>query len=122
MNAHQRRKLTRKLGRTAASGSQHRFVRHWADLAQVPESKTHRLEIDVDGITGAPSSAQTASGWTWLQARELAYRAGQTGQVAYVHVTELALNYASEGERPGQAKAAAMLLLDFVRGTQNLPW
>jgi formiminoglutamase len=80
------------------------------------------LEIDVDGITGAPSSAQTASGLTWLQARELAYRAGQTGQVSYLHLTELALNYASEGERPGQAKAAAMLLLDFVRGTQNLPW
>ena len=80
------------------------------------------LEIDVDGITGAPSSAQTASGWSWLQARELAYRAGQTGQVAYVHLTELALGYASEGDRPGQAKVAAMLLLDFVRGTQNLPW
>ena len=80
------------------------------------------LEIDVDGITGAPSSAQTASGWTWFQARALAYRAGQTGQVSYLHLTELALNYASEGERPGQAKAAAMLLLDFVRGTQNLPW
>ncbi len=80
------------------------------------------LEIDVDGITGAPSSAQTASGWSWLQARELAYRAGQTGQTAYVHLTELALNFASEGERPGQSKAAAMLLLDFVRGTQNLPW
>ena len=80
------------------------------------------LEIDVDGITGAPSSAQTASGLNWLQARELAYRAGQTGQVSYLHLAELALNYASEGERPGQAKAAAMLLLDFVRGTQNLPW
>lgn len=52
MNAHQRRKLTRKLGRTAASGSQYRFVRHWADLAQVPESETHRLEIDVEGCNG----------------------------------------------------------------------
>jgi formiminoglutamase len=80
------------------------------------------LEIDVDGITGAPSSAQTASGWSWLQARELAYRAGQTGHVTYVHLTELALGYATEDERPGQAKAAAMLLLDVVRGTQNLPW
>ena len=80
------------------------------------------LEIDVDGITGAPSSAQTASGWSWLQARELAYRAGQTGHVTYVHLTELALGYATEGERPGQAKAAAMLLLDVVRGTQNLHW
>lgn len=52
MNAHQRRKLRRRLRRTAGSGSQHRFVRHWADLAEVPESETHRLEIDVGGCNG----------------------------------------------------------------------
>lgn len=52
MNAHQRRKLRRKLGRTDGSGSQHRFVRHWADLAEVPESATHRLEIEVENCNG----------------------------------------------------------------------
>ena len=29
-----------------------RLVRHWADLAQIPPSKTHRLEIDVDACNG----------------------------------------------------------------------
>lgn len=29
-----------------------RFVRHWADLAAVPESKTHVLEIDVEECNG----------------------------------------------------------------------
>ena len=51
MNAHQRRKVERQWNR-AHGGSQHRFVRHWADLAEVPESETHRLEIDVEGCNG----------------------------------------------------------------------
>lgn len=46
MNAHQRRKDRRKLSRTTGHG-EHRFIRHWKDLAQVPESETHRLEIFV---------------------------------------------------------------------------
>jgi hypothetical protein len=52
MNAHQRRKSWRRFERTTRSGSQHHLVRHWADLAQVPESETHRLEIDVQGCNG----------------------------------------------------------------------
>lgn len=30
----------------------HRTVRGWADLAEVPESETHRLEIDVKNCNG----------------------------------------------------------------------
>ena len=52
MNAHQRRKSRRRFDRTTESGSQHRFVRHWADLATVPDSDTHHLEIDVEGCNG----------------------------------------------------------------------
>ncbi len=52
MNAHERRKLRRRLSRTDGSGSQHRFVGHWSDLAAMPESETHRLEIDVEGCNG----------------------------------------------------------------------
>lgn len=29
-----------------------RLVRHWADLAALPESKTHKLEINVEGCHG----------------------------------------------------------------------
>lgn len=32
--------------------SPRRFIRHWADLAQVPESKAYRLEIDVEDCNG----------------------------------------------------------------------
>lgn len=52
MNAHQRRKLRRRLGRTYGNGLTHYFIRHWADLAKVPESATHRLEIQVENCNG----------------------------------------------------------------------
>ena len=50
MNARQHRKHLRRLSR--ASGQQHQLIRDWDDLAQVPESLTHRLEIDVEGGNG----------------------------------------------------------------------
>ena len=62
MNAHQRRKLTRKLNRTNRSGSQHRLVRHWADLAEVTPSKMHRLELaNWDEPSPKPSSGRDTS-------------------------------------------------------------
>lgn len=30
----------------------HRMVRHWSDLAELPESETHRLVIDVENSNG----------------------------------------------------------------------
>ncbi len=44
-----------KVSKTTESrpgGCQQRLVRHWADLAEVPESATHRLEIHVKGCNG----------------------------------------------------------------------
>lgn len=54
MNTHQRRKELRRQSRNMEreGGSQHRIVRHWADLAEIPPSKTHRLEINVEGCNG----------------------------------------------------------------------
>ena len=36
----------------ANAGSLHPVVRHWADLAALPESETHRLEIEVENCNG----------------------------------------------------------------------
>lgn len=51
MNSHQRRKLNRKRLRELCS-SDHLLIKDWAELAKVPDSKTHFLEIDVDGCNG----------------------------------------------------------------------
>lgn len=50
MNAHQRRKQVRRLIRT--TGELPRLISDWSELAQVPDSPTHRLEIDVENCNG----------------------------------------------------------------------
>lgn len=62
MNAHQRRKYRRALSRTTGHG-EHRFIRHWKDLAQVPESATHRLEIFVNDGNGFVHKKDGKGGW-----------------------------------------------------------
>ncbi len=51
MNSHQRRKLNRKRLRELST-SGHLLIKDWAELAKVPDSKTHYLEIDVEGCNG----------------------------------------------------------------------
>lgn len=78
MNAHQRRILKRR----------HRFVRNWHDLAEVPDSATHRLKIDVvrcngwihrkdgDEFLGKYLSTHTFYGTNYLNSTRLLRRCG----------------------------------------------
>lgn len=50
MNSQQRRKLRRK--NTKKFDKPATFVKNWEDLAQIPESETHRLEIEVENGCG----------------------------------------------------------------------
>lgn len=52
MNSHQRRKAFRAVTTDTRRSAPRRFIRHWADLAQVPESKAYRLRIDVEECNG----------------------------------------------------------------------
>lgn len=52
MNSRQRRKAHRSVTTASLRGTSRRFIRHWADLSQVPESAAYRLEIDVEGCNG----------------------------------------------------------------------
>lgn len=52
MNAHQRRKSERRRVKSQSLGLKHYIVYDWEDLAKIPESDTHRLEIDVGGCNG----------------------------------------------------------------------
>jgi len=48
MNAHQRRKQIRKFLKQNANSKDHFFIKDWEDLAKVPDSLTHSLEIKVE--------------------------------------------------------------------------
>ncbi len=52
MNSRQRRKAFRAVTVATRRNAPRRFIRHWADLAQVPESAAYFLEIDVEGCNG----------------------------------------------------------------------
>ena len=52
MNAHQRRKLRRRRDIPVNTGTPHFFINDWADLAELPDSATHRLEIEVEDCNG----------------------------------------------------------------------
>eukprot|EP00040_Diaphanoeca_grandis_P009123 m.47746 g.47746 ORF g.47746 m.47746 type:complete len:368 (-) comp20564_c0_seq1:42-1145(-) len=74
------------------------------------------LEIDTDGIINCPSSAQTATGWTWNDARKLAYKAAQMNGCSYLHLAEASIINAAPHDQPSIAKAMAHVIVDFVRG------
>jgi hypothetical protein len=48
MNSHQRRKLRRRELKACGGAAKNVFIRDWNDLALVPESDTHVLEIDLE--------------------------------------------------------------------------
>jgi len=52
MDRHNRRKLWRRIERTTRGDSPPRLIKDWADLAEISESETHRLEIDLEGCNG----------------------------------------------------------------------
>lgn len=45
-------KLNQTPSAERTAGSLQQVVRHWADLAALPESETHRLEINVENCNG----------------------------------------------------------------------
>lgn len=66
MNSHQRRKLNRKRLRELSS-SDHLLIKDWEELAKVPASKTHFLEIDVEGCFGwIKSKENSGKFWPYL--------------------------------------------------------
>lgn len=80
------------------------------------------FEVCADGIADCPSSAMSHIGWSWLDVAETAYRAGQTGQCAYLHIAEASVGLAAPPTQNALAKSVAYSVVQFIRGCQNLPW
>ena len=91
-------------------------------LLSFVQNRPFGLEICADGIASCPSSAMSYIGWTWLDVAETAYRAGQTGQCAYLHLAEVSVGLAEPQAQSSLAKSVAYSALQFIRGCQNLPW
>lgn len=74
------------------------------------------IELDLDCITGALSSAATPAGLPVMEARRTLYRLARTADVAYLHLPEGAARLADGRTSALTGKLIATLLLDFMRG------
>lgn len=74
------------------------------------------VELDIDAITNAPSSAKTSSGLSPVQARQYAYWCGLKLDTVYFHISEAApvLSHIKADNKTG--KLIAYLLSDFIKG------
>src|SRR5690606_28735397 len=72
------------------------------------------IEIDMDSIAHAPSSARSSSGFQLNQVREIVYKAGSIKNAAYLHICEAAPKLDSE-DHFQIGKALSYLITDFIR-------
>lgn len=72
------------------------------------------LEIDMDSVAHAPSSAQSCSGFHLNQLREIVFKASKIKNVAYLHICEAAPKQGTEDDFQ-IGKALSYLITDFIR-------
>jgi len=70
------------------------------------------LELDCDAITHFPSSAQSPSGFTLNEVRQLITKAAQNKSCTYFHICEAA---PSKNNKAQVGKALSYLVTDFIR-------
>lgn len=72
------------------------------------------IEVDMDSIVHAPSSAQSNSGFHLNHLREMVYKAGSHKNVAYLHICEGSPLH-DDQDRFQIGKAISFLISDFIR-------
>jgi formiminoglutamase len=73
------------------------------------------VEVDLDVVEQALSSAQTPCGITPLQARQYVWQAGAGLPVAYLHIAEGAARTEDGRQSTTMGKLIAYLVADFVK-------
>jgi len=73
------------------------------------------VELDMDGIENALSSAATPCGWSTLQARQYITYAATELTVVYLHICEGTVDLLDGRTNPLMAKLTAYLITDFIR-------
>jgi formiminoglutamase len=77
------------------------------------------IELDLDAIENALSSAQTPCGLTALQARQYLWMAASELQPAYLHIAEGAAHTEDGRHSPTTGKLIAYLVCDFIKAAQR---
>lgn len=74
------------------------------------------IELDLDGIANALSSAQSPVGISPLHARQYLNFVAADSKAAYLHICEGAVQLSDGRKDPGTGKLISYLIADFVKG------
>lgn len=91
------------------------FIQAVASATGFTEDSYTGVEIDMDCIENALSSALTPSGITALQARKYITFTAQDSKVAYLHISEGATQLADGRKDPATGKLISYLVSDFIK-------
>lgn len=72
------------------------------------------LELDMDSVAHAPSSAQSCCGFSLNQLREIVFKASKIKNISYLHICEAAPSIDTKDEFQ-ISKALSYLITDFIR-------
>lgn len=95
------------------------FKEALARSAQFVRQRSCGLEVDMDRIEGALSSAASPCGVTPLQARQFVSFMAKNTDATYLHIAEGAIKLDNGREDMLTAKMVAYLVTDFIKGVMN---
>lgn len=91
------------------------FVQAVAQAISFTEDNYTAIELDIDSIERALSSATTPCGVSTRDARRYLYHAATKCQVAYLHICEGAVVLDNDSKDPLTGKLVSYLVSDFIR-------
>lgn len=95
------------------------FIQAVAHATGFTEDNFTGIEIDLDSIENALTSALTPSGVTPLQARQFINFVATDSKIAYVHITEGAVSLENGEFNNSTGKLISYLVSDFIKAHSN---
>ncbi len=92
------------------------FIQAVAHATSFTDDTLCGIELDMDSIADALSSAQSKVGITPIQARQYMQYAAAETKAAYLHISEGAIQLSNGENDPGTGKLISYLVCDFVKG------
>lgn len=96
------------------------FIQSVAHATGFTEDTYTGIELDIDAVEYALSSACTPSGITVLQARQYINFASTDAKVAYLHISEAASQLADATKDENTGTLISYLVTDFVKANSSL--
>lgn len=96
------------------------FVQAVEDAIGFTDDNYVGVELDMDVIQGALSSAHAPNGVSSCQARQYVTLAGNTARAAYLHIAEGATHLENGQSDPSTGKMISFIVTDFIKAVEEV--